>query len=81
MAVKDNSGRHFVQCGVTALRDPATGGFLPAVPLYIEVDASEIEPRTGLAASEEKLCFDIGQVMAEKFGAYVNGCRREGVRI
>lgn len=80
MALRDNSGRHFVQCGITALRDPATGGFLPAVPLYIEVDASEVEPRTGLAASEEKLCFDIGQIMAEKFGQYVRGNRREGFR-
>ena len=80
MAVSGNSGRHFVQCGVTALRDPATGGFLPAVPLYIEVDANEVEPQTGLAASEEKLCFDIGQIMAEKFGQYVRGNRREGFR-
>lgn len=80
MAVRESSGRHFVQCGTAALRDPATGGFLPAVPLYIEVDASEVEPRTGLAASEEKLCFDIGAVMAEKFGQYVRACRREGFR-
>lgn len=80
MALRDNNGRHFVQCGVTALRDPATGGFLPAVPLYIEVDASEVEPRTGLAACEEKLVFDIGQVMADKFGQYVRANRREGFR-
>ena len=26
----------FIQIGVTAARDPATGAFLPAVPLYIE---------------------------------------------
>ena len=28
----------FIQVGVTALRDPATGDFLPAVPLYIKAE-------------------------------------------
>lgn len=28
----------FIQVGVTALRDPATGEFLPAVPLYIKAE-------------------------------------------
>ena len=28
----------FVQIGQTALRDPVTGDFLPAVPLYVRAD-------------------------------------------
>ena len=36
----------FIQIGYTALRNPATGEFLPAVPLYIKADndAAEAEP-------------------------------------
>ncbi len=28
----------YIQVGTTALRDPVTGGFLPAVPLYIRAE-------------------------------------------
>lgn len=34
----------YIQVGVTAMRDPATGEFLPAVPLYIKADP-QIWPR------------------------------------
>lgn len=78
MAIKTNDGRYFVECGLTALRDPSTGGFLPAVPLYMEVSKEEIEPRTGLAASEKQLQFDIGEIFADKFGQYVRANRKEG---
>lgn len=35
----------YIQIGVTAMRDSATGGFLPSVPLYIKADdaAKEVE--------------------------------------
>lgn len=79
MAERSATGEHFVQCGFTALRDPATGAFLPAVPLYIKVDASAVDNQTGLAACEKQLCVDIAAVLAEKFGAYVDGCREEGL--
>lgn len=55
----------FVEIGFTALRDPATGGFLPAVPLYIE----ETEDVKG---SEAAIIKDIGHVFAEKFKQYVD---------
>lgn len=36
----------YIQIGQTALRDPVTGEFLPAVPLYIrEKDRKACEPR------------------------------------
>ena len=48
----------YVQVGVTALRDPVTGEFLPAVPLFIrEEDAKRPEmPRSdgGLMAELSK---------------------------
>lgn len=48
-----------VQIGQAALRDPVTGEFLPAVPLYIE-DADAVRmPETDL--------HDIGKIFAEKF--------------
>ena len=53
----------FVQVGVTAMRDPVTGGFLPSVPLYVkEEDAGAIEaPGTGEPLMKE---------LAEKIKAY-----------
>lgn len=65
----------FVQVGVTALRDES-GLFLPATPLYIAVEPSGINPSTGQSPGEAELVDNIGQVLAEKFDAYVAGCRQ-----
>ena len=46
----------FIQVGVTALRDPATGDFLPAVPLYIKAE-------DGAEEAEEDLIEDIGKLL------------------
>lgn len=56
----------FIQVGITALRDPATGDFLPAVPLYIEEtpDAKE---------SEVAMIRDISKDFAEKMKRYMEG--------
>jgi len=75
MAVVNSAGEHFVQIGVTALRDPA-GAFLPAVPLYIKVDADQVNKKTSMSVSEEKLCADISGIFAEKFGQYVRAIRK-----
>ena len=63
---------HFIQVGVTALRDPATGDFLPAVPLYIKAEG-------GAAIAEEKLIRDIGSLLAERMRRYEAACRAAGV--
>jgi len=81
MAEKSISGEHFVQVGVTALRDPATGDFLPSVPLYIKVEPESIDAKSGLAQCELDLCRDIGGVLAAKFAEYVDGCRRAGISV
>ena len=68
MAAKER----FVQVGQYALRDPRTGGFLPAVPLYAR--EGDLAPK-----AEEQLIEDIGALFAEKIKAYKEGCREAGV--
>lgn len=68
--------RGFIQIGVTALRDPVTGDFLPAVPLYIR------------AEDRQKACLptpctenDLARCLAQKMKAYIDGCKNAGVPI
>jgi hypothetical protein len=58
----------YIQVGVTALRDPADGSFLPATPLYILADESA-------EAAEEDLIEDIGRLLAMRIKAYKDGLR------
>lgn len=64
----------YIQIGVTAARDPATGDFLPAVPLYIKAE-------DGAEEGEEKLIQDIGHLLALRMKAYIDGCKAEGVQV
>jgi len=59
----------YIQIGVTALRDPATGGFLPAVPLYIKADEAAEE-------AERQMIADLAKVLARKMKTYIDGCNR-----
>lgn len=68
-----NNAEHFAQIGVTALRDPATGDFLPAVPLYIKVSSDEINPETGMTKAEEYALEDVAKVFADKMKQYMQG--------
>lgn len=64
----------YIQVGVTALRDPATGGFLPAVPLYIKAD--------DIAEQDEaKMIQDFGKLMAMRMKRYMDECKAAGVSI
>ena len=64
----------FIQVGVTALRDPATGEYLPAVPLYIKADDSA-------EVAEEKLIADIGKLLADRMRRYKEACEAAGVAV
>ena len=64
----------FIQVGVVALRDPMTGGFGEAFPLYTKATPAMIEAR-------EKLTEDIGKVFADKFRQYKAGCAEQGIVI
>lgn len=57
--------KKYIKVGFTAMRDPATGNFLPAVPLYIESTQET-------AKNEENLINDIRKVFAEKYKQYVD---------
>lgn len=64
----------YIQVGVTALRDPVTREYLPAVPLYVKADESTEEEQT-------QLCQDIGKLLAQRMKAYAEKCREAGVAI
>lgn len=72
MAAEKKDG--YIQIGYTALRDPATGDYLPAVPLYIK--ASD-----GAAEAEQKVIEDIGNLFAMRMKAYMDGCKEAGVEV
>ena len=54
----------YIEVGFTALRDPATGEFLPAVPLYIEKTSAAV-------ADEAALVKDLGKLFAHKMKSYM----------
>lgn len=64
----------FIQIGVTALRDPATGDFLPAVPLFIKAE-------DGVQEAEQSLIDDLGKLFAERMRRYHERCVEEGVAV
>lgn len=64
----------YIQVGITAQREPGTGEFLPAVPLYIKVEDRE-------SAGEEKLIRDIGALLAERMRRYEAACKAAGVAV
>lgn len=64
----------YIQIGVTALRDHATGNFLPAVPLYIKAEDGAEEGR-------QKLINDVGKLLAHRIKAYTEGCREANVNV
>lgn len=65
MAVSvENQPEEYIQIGVTALRDPVTREFLPAVPLYIKATPE-------LKQAEDYMIGDIAKVFAGKMRQYI----------
>ncbi len=64
----------YIQIGFTALRDPETGGYLPAVPMYIEADDSA-------RAAEAHLVEDIAKLLADRMRRYQQECEAAGVPV
>lgn len=62
----------FIEVGFTALREPVTGAFLPAVPMYIKAE-------DGAKEAQQKVIDGIGNLLALKMKAYMDGCKAEGV--
>lgn len=65
--------QEYIQIGVTALRDPKTGGYLPAVPLYIQADDSAKEAQGDLIA-------DVGKLFADRMRRYQAQCHAAGLQ-
>ena len=66
--------KEYIQVGFTAMRDPADGSFMPAVPLYIEADQSA-------SAGEENLINDLGALLAQRMKRYMESCEAAGVAV
>lgn len=64
----------YIQVGMTAMRDPKTHEFLPAVPLYVKVDDVGEE-------AEKPMREDFAKLMALKFKQYKAGCEAAGVSV
>lgn len=62
----------FIQVGFTALREPGTGNFLPAVPLYIKAE-------DGAEEAEQQLIADLGKLFAQRMRRYKEACRAAGI--
>lgn len=58
----------YLQIGVTALRDPKTGEFLPSVPLYVKAESKE-----AVETAEKAFAGDIAGVLADKMRKYMEG--------
>ena len=56
----------FIQVGFTATRDPGTGEFLPAVPLFIEKTVSAEQGQAALVQ-------DLGKLFAHRMRQYIEG--------
>ena len=68
------NGEKYIQVGVTALRNPATGEYMPVVPLYVKAES-------GAAESENGLIEDIDKLLAARMKQYVNACAAAGVTL
>lgn len=64
----------YIQIGFTALRDPKTGGFLPAVPLYIKDEGNA-------AQAQQELIDDVGRLFAQRMRIYMEKCKAAGVEV
>lgn len=61
--------------GIIAGRD-AAGNFLPARPIYRDIEDEKVNKDTGMTKEEEKNCDTFANAMAR----YINECRKAGVK-
>lgn len=63
----------FTEIGLTALRDPATGEYLPAIPLFVRTEDLGDKGPSGLPSAEEKALKDVGAIFAANMKRYIDG--------
>lgn len=66
--------KRFIQIGITARRDPLTGGFLPAIPLYVKAEDIGTD-------AEERFAHEAGRALARMIKEYLDGCKAAGVKV
>ena len=62
----------YIQIGVTSIRDPFTGDFIQATPLYVKVAKGE-------EVVDDCMAEDLGRVFAHQMRDYVRGCQEAGL--
>jgi hypothetical protein len=67
------AGEQYTQIGQTALRDPVTGEYLPAVPFYVRMEDLGGAGASGLPSAEEKALREVGAIFAQKMKRYIEG--------
>ncbi len=70
---RTEDGEVFIQCGMTALRDPVTGTPLEGVPMFIKVPQEEVNEETGISKGEEKTMDDVARIFADNMKKYAEG--------
>lgn len=65
---KGEPKEEYIQVGYTALRNPISGAYMPAVPLYIKAGSGEL-------AEEQRLIDDLCGLFAAKMKAYEDACK------
>ena len=66
---------HYVQVGVTAMRDPLTGDFMQSVPLYAK--------RTDMQKARMPDTLDLHGIMktlGKQFKEYEDECKKRGLK-
>lgn len=73
-------GEALEEVGTMGLRAP-DGSFIENVKLYRIIPARNVKTESGMTKGEEDVCTDIAAVLAEKFGQYVEGCKKAHLKI
>ena len=68
------NSEQFIQIGIAARRDMLTGGFLPAIPLYVRAEDVGTD-------AEERFAHEVGRDLARMMKQYKDGCKAAGVKV
>ena len=59
----------------------AAGEFTEKKAIYIKVSPEKLNPETQMLPQEENTVNEIAKLFAEKFGQYVNECKKQGIKV
>lgn len=73
-------GEILKEIGQVAFRN-AAGEFTGKKSIYIKVSPEKLNPKTQMLPQEENTVNEIAKLFAEKFGQYVNECKKQGIKV